>query len=182
VGLGNQMNCAPRDKIIAAGMVGKLLEWYVFANYGTFATSRSDVNSSHASVAQLLAWIPHRSRDMNSRRFSARAPRASSQGSTPQCGSKLLHCGSSTPPMSVWGIPQDEGFGSQPPSRLEAVAQYADEEEANCDHQSQSCSDSVAAVTPADRVFGSDSRPIFSLAAFPMARISTDVSGYSSLS
>ena len=45
---------------------------------------------------------------------------------------------------------QDQVFGFQPPSRLEAVAQYADEEENDCDHQSGSCSDSVAAVTPAD--------------------------------
>ena len=53
-------------------------------------------------------------------------------------------------------MPQDQDFGFQPPSRLEAVAQHADEEEANCDHQPQSCSDSLAAVTPADGVFGSD--------------------------
>src|SRR6266849_1893322 len=53
-------------------------------------------------------------------------------------------------------MPQDEDFRFQPPSRLEAVAQHADEEEANCDHQSQSCSDSLAAVTPAEGVFGSD--------------------------
>src|SRR5216684_6600278 len=53
-------------------------------------------------------------------------------------------------------MPQDQVFGFQPLPRLEAVAQHADEEEANCDHQSQSCSDSVAAVTPADPVFGSD--------------------------
>jgi hypothetical protein len=55
-------------------------------------------------------------------------------------------------------MPQYQDFGFQPPSRLEAVAQHADEEEANCDHQPQSCSDSLAAVTPADKVFGSDSR------------------------
>jgi hypothetical protein len=53
---------------------------------------------------------------------------------------------------------QHQDFGFQSPSRLEAVAQHADEEEANCDHQSQSCSDSLAAVTPADGVFGSDSQ------------------------
>src|SRR3954452_7470533 len=53
-------------------------------------------------------------------------------------------------------MPQNQVFGFQLPSRLEAVAQHADEEEANCDHQSQSCSDSLAAVTPADGVFGSD--------------------------
>src|SRR5713226_120809 len=56
-------------------------------------------------------------------------------------------------------MPQDQDFGFQPPSRLEAVAQHADEEEANRDHQSQSCSDSLAAVTTADRVFGSDNCP-----------------------
>src|SRR5713226_8693909 len=53
-------------------------------------------------------------------------------------------------------MPQYQVFGFQPLSRLEAVAQHPDEEEANCDHQSQSCSDSLAAVTPADGVFGSD--------------------------
>jgi len=31
-----------------------------------------------------------------------------------------------------------------------------DEKEGNCDHQSQSCSDSAIAVTQADEVFGSD--------------------------
>jgi hypothetical protein len=41
-------------------------------------------------------------------------------------------------------MPQYQVFGFQPPSRLEAVAQHADEEEANCDHQSQSCSDSFS--------------------------------------
>jgi hypothetical protein len=54
---------------------------------------------------------------------------------------------------------QDQVFGFQPPSRLEAVTQQADEKEANSDHQPQSCSDSLAAVTPADGVFGSD-RPL----------------------
>jgi hypothetical protein len=53
-------------------------------------------------------------------------------------------------------MPQDQDFGFQPPARLEAVAQHADEKEANCDHQPQSCSDSVTAATPADAVFGSD--------------------------
>jgi len=37
-------------------------------------------------------------------------------------------------------MPQNQDFCFQPPSRLEAVAQHTDEEEANCDHQSQSCS------------------------------------------
>jgi hypothetical protein len=51
-----------------------------------------------------------------------------------------------------------QDFGFQPSSRLEAVAQHADKEECDCDLRSQSCSDSVAAVTPADAVFGSDRR------------------------
>ena len=53
-------------------------------------------------------------------------------------------------------MPQDQDFRFQPPSRLEAVAQHADEKEANCNHQPQSCSDSVPAATPADGLFGSD--------------------------
>src|SRR3977135_2234152 len=53
-------------------------------------------------------------------------------------------------------MPQNQVFGFRPPSRFEAVAQHADEEEANCDHQSQSCSDSLAVVTPAEGEFGSD--------------------------
>jgi len=44
-------------------------------------------------------------------------------------------------------MPQYQDFGFQPPGRLEAVAQHPDEEERNCDHRLQSCSDSVAAVT-----------------------------------
>ncbi len=31
-------------------------------------------------------------------------------------------------------MPQYQDFGFQPPSRLEAVAQHADEKEANCNH------------------------------------------------
>jgi hypothetical protein len=53
-------------------------------------------------------------------------------------------------------MPQYQDFRLQPPSRLEAVGQQADEKEGNCDHQPQSCSDSVAAATPADGVLGSD--------------------------
>ena len=53
---------------------------------------------------------------------------------------------------------QDQDFGFQPSTRLETVAQHTDEEEGDCDHQPQSCSDSAAAVTPADGVFGSDNR------------------------
>jgi hypothetical protein len=55
-------------------------------------------------------------------------------------------------------VPQYPYFGSQPPPRPEAVVQQPDEKQANCDHQPQSCSDSVAAATPADGVFGSDTR------------------------
>ena len=44
-------------------------------------------------------------------------------------------------------MPQDQGFGFQLPARLEAVAQHPHEEKGNCDHQPQSCSDSVIAVT-----------------------------------
>jgi hypothetical protein len=51
---------------------------------------------------------------------------------------------------------QNQNFSFKPPSRLEAVAQRADEKEGNCDHQPQTCSDSVTAATPADGVFGSD--------------------------
>src|SRR5437763_10450126 len=53
-------------------------------------------------------------------------------------------------------MPKDQDFRFQPASRLEAVAQRTDEEESNCDHQPQACSDSLATVTPADGVFGSD--------------------------
>jgi len=45
-------------------------------------------------------------------------------------------------------MPQDQYFGFEPVSRLEAVGQEADKKEANCDHQPQSCSDSVTALTP----------------------------------
>jgi hypothetical protein len=53
-------------------------------------------------------------------------------------------------------VPQYPYFGFQPPPRPEAVVQQPDEKQANCDHQPQSCSDSVAAATPTDGVFGSD--------------------------
>jgi hypothetical protein len=53
-------------------------------------------------------------------------------------------------------VPQYPYFGFQPPPRAEAVVQQSDEKQANCNHQPQSCSDSVAAATPADGVFGSD--------------------------
>jgi hypothetical protein len=61
-----------------------------------------------------------------------------------------------TLPQDIDLMPQYQDFGCQPPSRLEAVAQHADEKEANCNHQPQSCSDSVMAATPADGLFGSD--------------------------
>jgi len=53
-------------------------------------------------------------------------------------------------------VPQYPYFGFQPPPRPEAVVQQPDEKQANCDHQPQSCSDSVAAAIPTDGVFGSD--------------------------
>jgi hypothetical protein len=31
-------------------------------------------------------------------------------------------------------MPQNQNFGFQPPSRLEAVAQHTDEQEADCNH------------------------------------------------
>jgi hypothetical protein len=31
-------------------------------------------------------------------------------------------------------MPQNQDFGFQPPSRLEAVAQYADEKKTDCNH------------------------------------------------
>jgi hypothetical protein len=37
-------------------------------------------------------------------------------------------------PKDIELVPQDQDFRFQPPSRLEAVAQHADEEKANCDH------------------------------------------------
>jgi hypothetical protein len=53
---------------------------------------------------------------------------------------------------------QNQQFSVKPPSRLEAIAHHADEKEGDCDHQSALCSDSGTAATPADGVFGSDSR------------------------
>ena len=37
-------------------------------------------------------------------------------------------------PVSTAPTSQYQDFGLQPPSRLEAVAQYADEQEADCNH------------------------------------------------
>jgi hypothetical protein len=50
-----------------------------------------------------------------------------------------------TPMRSAWCalledielMPQDQDFGFQPSTRLEAVAQHTDEEEGHCDHQPQ---------------------------------------------
>jgi hypothetical protein len=53
---------------------------------------------------------------------------------------------------------QNQKFSVKPPSRLEAIAHHADEEEGDCNHQPQSCSDSGTAAIPADLVFGSDRR------------------------
>ena len=39
-----------------------------------------------------------------------------------------------TLPKNVELMPQYQDFGLQPPSRLEAVAQYADKQEADCNH------------------------------------------------
>jgi hypothetical protein len=51
---------------------------------------------------------------------------------------------------------QNHNFGLKPRSRLEAVAQQADEKEGNCDHQPQLSCDSSTAATPPDGDFGSD--------------------------
>ena len=53
-------------------------------------------------------------------------------------------------------MPQNQDFSFEPPARLEAVAQHADDQKGNCHHRPRSCSDSVMAATPADGVFGSD--------------------------
>src|ERR1700719_4010933 len=51
---------------------------------------------------------------------------------------------------------QNHNFSLKLRSRLEAVAQHANEKEGNCDHQPQLCCDSSTAATPPDGVFGSD--------------------------
>src|SRR5260370_22267781 len=61
---------------------------------------------------------------------------------------------------------QNHNFGFKPRSRLEAVAQHADEKEGNCDHQPQLCCDSSTAATPPDGVFGSDSGALEELDCF----------------
>ena len=54
-------------------------------------------------------------------------------------------------------MPKDQDFSFEPPARLEAVAQHADEKKGNCHHRPGSCSNSIRAATQADGVFGSDS-------------------------
>ena len=56
-------------------------------------------------------------------------------------------------------MPQDQDFSFELPSRLEAVAQRADEKKGNCHHRPGSCSDSVRAATQPDGVFGTDTAP-----------------------
>ena len=62
------------------------------------------------------------------------------------------------PSKHVQLMTENHNFGFKPGSRLEAVAQRADEKESNCDHQPQLCCDSSAAANPPDGVFGSDNR------------------------
>jgi hypothetical protein len=62
-------------------------------------------------------------------------------------GPTLMRSTWRTLPEDIELMPKNQDFRFQPTSRLEAVAQHTDEEEGNCDHQPQSCSDSVAAVT-----------------------------------
>src|SRR5262245_33494521 len=51
-----QMNRAPRGKMIAAGTISNMLEWYDFAIYGTFAASIGrQFFPREDAVAQLLA-------------------------------------------------------------------------------------------------------------------------------
>src|SRR6266702_2310993 len=54
---------------------------------------------------------------------------------------------------------QNHNLRFKPRSRLEAVAQHADEKEGNCDHQPQLCCDLSTAATPPDGVFVSDRLP-----------------------
>ena len=51
-------------------------------------------------------------------------------------------------------MPQDQDFGFQPPPRLEAVAQDANEKEGNCNHATI-MSDSLLTASQMDGVFGS---------------------------
>jgi hypothetical protein len=52
-------------------------------------------------------------------------------------------------------MPQYQDFGFQSPSRLEAIAQRADEKEADCNHAAI-ISDSPVTASQMDWVFGSD--------------------------
>ena len=52
-------------------------------------------------------------------------------------------------------MPKHQDFGFKPSSRLEAVAQHADQKEGNCEHPTI-CSDSLAIANPTDGVFGTD--------------------------
>jgi hypothetical protein len=56
-------------------------------------------------------------------------------------------------------MPQHQDFGFKPSSRLETVAQHADEKEGNSEHPAniqQTCSDSPAIANQMDGVFGTD--------------------------
>ncbi|MGH6812190.1 MAG: hypothetical protein ACREDM_07535 [Methylocella sp.] len=48
-------------------------------------------------------------------------------------------------------MPQYQDFGFQPPPRLEAVAQHADEKDGNCNHATI-CSDSLLTASQGDGV------------------------------
>jgi hypothetical protein len=52
-------------------------------------------------------------------------------------------------------MPQHQNLGFELLTRLEVVAQHADEQEADCNHQ-RSCSDSLPTASHLDMVFGSD--------------------------
>src|SRR6476659_10090106 len=55
-GSRQQMNSAPKGKMIAASMIGNVLEWYDFAIYGNFAAAIGRNFFPHEDgVAQVLA-------------------------------------------------------------------------------------------------------------------------------
>ncbi len=55
-GIGSKMNSAPTRRVIAAGMIGHVLEWYDFAIYGYFAAQIGRHFFPHDdAVAQLLS-------------------------------------------------------------------------------------------------------------------------------
>ena len=66
-------------------------------------------------------------------------------------------------------MPQHQDFDFKPSSRLEAVAQHAEEKEGNCEH-SQSCSDSPAIANPMDGVFGTDRTQFLRAAIYRLIR------------